>query len=111
MFQTLIGTVKSVHLVGAHTAGGGVSNPHRYGQKLARGPGLGRHQQVSNPHRYGQKTVVAARQKLIEKFQTLIGTVKRTSPRTWPSGSRLVSNPHRYGQKSRSRAGSWWSGT
>ncbi len=78
VFQTLIGTVKrrAGELKGG--ARGGVSNPHRYGQKR-RDRHAGRHRggPVSNPHRYGQKT---------PPWGYL-----------FPPGP--VSNPHRYGQK------------
>ncbi len=61
LFQTLIGTVKS--FVKGAMAGitGGISNPHRYGQKEIH---------VDDMYRDA------------DEFQTLIGTVKRTASST-----------------------------
>jgi hypothetical protein len=63
-------------------------------------PGAHRGRGVSNPHRYGQKLERWAREvDLKTLFQTLIGTVKRPLPHRHPGQHHHVSNPHRYGQK------------
>ncbi len=86
-FQTLIGTVKRPRLDPPPLGEGGVSNPHRHGQKhlaFRKPRGL---IGVSNPHRYGQKVKGGKKMARIRNgFQTLIGTVKRRIAFSIPFG-------------------------
>ena len=77
VFQTLTGTVKRRLLCFPARVRSGVSNPHRYGQKM------------TAEERAEQKRA----------FQTLIGTVKSFLSKLPLTRLLNVSNPHRYGQK------------